>query len=95
MLDQIAIFLSLLLLWIGFRFLFRRWLWRSMANGRITMKSAVVLHAASFAIVPLLALPFVPWAWMILLVASITLFAFSIALSRLAITTDGSNLPPS
>ena len=95
MLDQIAIFVTLLILWIGFRFLFRRWLWRTMASGRITMKTAVVFTPRALPSSRCSHLPFVPWAWPILLAASVGLFAFSFALSRLSISADRSNPPPS
>ena len=91
---ELPLFLIVVVLWIGFRFLFRRWLWRSVANGRVSMRTAVVLHSASFAVLPLLAIPFVPWAWIILVLASVTLLVFSLAISRLAVAVDKSNPAP-
>ena len=94
MLDQLAILLTLLILWIGGRFIARRWLWHSVARRRLTMRQAVLLNAASFAIIPLLALAFAPSAWLVLLAASITIFVFELLMSRLAMSFDKSNPPP-
>jgi Na+/H+ antiporter NhaC len=82
--TNIPWFLILVLLWIGGRFLMRRWLWRNLANGRISKRQAVTIHAASFAIVPLLALPFVSSGWLLLIGLSVALFAFEVGITLLA-----------
>ena len=96
MLDSLALFLTLVLLWIGFRFLFRRWLWRSAYGRNMSMRRALLLNAASFAILPLLALPWAQTttAVVALLVIAVVVFMFEIAISRLAIRFDRTNAPP-
>jgi hypothetical protein len=96
MLDGFATFLTVVLLWVGFRFLFRRWLWRSAYGRNMSMRRALILNAASFAILPVLA---IPWAGsttaiVVLLIFAVVVFAVEIAISRLAIRFDRTNAPP-
>jgi hypothetical protein len=96
MLDGFAIFLTVVLLWVGFRFIFRRWLWRSAYGRNLSMRRALILNAASFAILPLLA---IPWAGsttgvVVLVIFAVAVFVFEIAISRLAIRFDRTNAPP-
>ena len=83
MLDQIGIFLILVLLWVGFTFVFRRWLWHRVARRDITVEQGTWLHAAAFALLPLLALPWFPGSWPALLGAALFLLVFQVALARL------------
>src|SRR6187402_3682750 len=96
MLDSLAILATLVLLWIGFRFLFRRWLWRSPQVRRMSRRNVLILNAATFAILPLLA---IPWAGsttgvVLLLLASAVVFVFEMAMSKLSIRFDRGNAPP-
>ena len=96
MLDSLAIFATLVLLWIGFRILFRRWLWRSAYARNMTRRNALLLNAATFAALPLLA---IPWAQSIaavvlLLIVAAIVFVFEIAISKLSIRFDRNNAPP-
>jgi hypothetical protein len=97
MLDSLAILATLILLWIGFRFLFRRWMWRSAYARRMTRRTLLILNAATFAILPLLALPWAgsTTAVILLLVIAAGVFAFEMAISKLSIRFDGTNAPPS
>jgi hypothetical protein len=97
MLDSIAVFATLVLLWIGFRLLFRRWLWRSAYARRMTRRNVMMLNAATFAILPLLALPWAQstTAVLLLLLVAATVFGFEIAISKLSIRFDRSDAPPS
>jgi hypothetical protein len=97
MLDSIAVFATLVLLWVGFRVLFRRWLWRSAYARKMTRRNVLVLNAATFAILPLLALPWAQSTTAVVLLLGIaaTVFVFEIAISKLSIRFDRSNAPPS
>ena len=97
MLDSIAIFATLVLLWVGFRLLFRRWLWRSAYARRMTRRNLMMLNATTFAILPLLALPWAQSTTAVLLLLGVaaTVFVFQIAISRLSIRFDRTNAPPS
>ena len=94
--NDIAVFLIIVLLWIGFRFVFRQWLWRSAYGRNLSMRTATLLNAASFAILPLLALPWAgsTTAVVLLLVIAAGVFAFEIAIARLAVRFDKSNPTP-
>ena len=96
MLDSLAILATLVLLWIGFRFLFRRWLWRSAYARNMSRRNVLILNAATFAILPLLA---IPWAGsttavVLLLVIAAGVFVFEMAISKLSIRFDRTNSPP-
>ena len=54
-----ALFIALVVAWLALRFATRRWIGRHIANGTITMDRALQLHAATWALIPLIALP---WA---------------------------------
>ncbi len=97
MLDSFAILATLLLLWVGFRFLFRRWMWHSRQARGLSRRNLLMLNAATFAILPLLA---IPWAGsttavVLLFVIAAGVFAFEMAISRLSIRFDKTNAPPS
>lgn len=83
MLD--AIFLILVVLWIGFRFLFRRWLRAKVGRRELTEERAMVLYAASVASIPLLAIPFVrvPDGWTLLGGVAVSIFVFQLAMTLL------------
>ena len=84
-LDDIAIFLILVLLWIGAQFLLSLRLYNMWGSGRWSFERALVIHSASVAVLPLLA---VPWAGSMggvitLLGAAGVLFVFEILLAQL------------
>jgi hypothetical protein len=81
MLDQIAIFLILVLLWIGARFVLMHWLWNAIGRGTVSQRTGQLLFAAMLGTLPLLALPWVLWAWPYLLAAGIVLFLVQLAIS--------------
>jgi hypothetical protein len=97
MLDSLAILATLILLWMGFRFLFRRWLWHSSRVRTMSRRNVLLLNAATFAVLPLLALPWAgsPTAAVLLLALAAIVFAFEMAISRLSIRFDKTNAPPS
>jgi hypothetical protein len=88
------LFLILVVLWIGGRFLMRRWLRRNLATGRISKRQAMTIHAASFAIIPLLALPFVSSGWLLLIGLSIGMFVFEVGFALLALRFVEGNAAP-
>ena len=80
---ELPLFLILVVLWIGFRLLFRRWLWRRVARRDLTFQQGTWLHALTFAVLPLLALPWFPSAWPVLVGAALILLLFQVALAGL------------
>jgi hypothetical protein len=82
MLDvQLPLFLIVFVLWIGGRFLLTHWLWGAVASGRISNRVGQIAYAATLAVLPVLALPWVPWAWPYLLAAAVALFLIQLAFS--------------
>jgi hypothetical protein len=84
MLDQVAILLILFVLWIGLRYWGARWLWLRAHEGRISFRSAQLIHAGFYFLLPLIGLP---WARSgtdvaILVAAGVALFVFQLALAR-------------
>jgi hypothetical protein len=80
-LESIALFLILVILWIGGRFLLTHWLWGQVVSGRISNRKGQIVYALTFAVLPLLALPWIPWAWPYLLGATVVLFVVQLAFS--------------
>jgi hypothetical protein len=80
-LDSLALFMILVVLWIGGRFLSIHWLWGAVASGRVSNRLGQVTYAATLAVLPLLPLPWVPWAWPYVVAAAIVLFLAQLALS--------------
>lgn len=79
--DDIAILLIVVLLWIGLRFLLAHWLWGAVASGRLSNRVGQIAYAITLAVLPLLALPWVLWAWPFLLAAAIVVFLVQLAFS--------------
>jgi hypothetical protein len=85
MLDQIAIFLILFVLWIGLRYWGALWIWRRVNRGQFSYDVGQALHAGIYAVLPLLGLPWVRTATdvAILVGLGILLFVFQFMLGRL------------
>ena len=84
MLDTIAIFLILLILWIGLRYWGARWLWFRADEGRISLRFAQLIHAGFYFLLPLIGLPWARTATdvAILVAAGAFLFLFQLVLAR-------------
>lgn len=76
---ELPVFLILVVLWIGGRFLLTHWLWDAVASGRLPNRLGQAVYAATLAALPLLALPFASWAWPYLVGAAIVLFLVQLA----------------
>jgi hypothetical protein len=85
MLDQIGIFLILVILWIGLRYWGAHWLWTRVDSGRLSYDVGQALHAGIYALVPLLALPWAhsPTDIAVLFALAVGLFLFEFLLGRL------------
>ncbi len=52
------LFIGLAFVWLVVRLVTQRWVRRRLEAGAISMDAALFIHAATFAVLPLLALPF-------------------------------------
>jgi hypothetical protein len=53
-----VLFIGLAFAWFAMRLVTQRWVRRRLETGAISMDAALFVHAATFAVLPLLALPF-------------------------------------
>jgi hypothetical protein len=72
-------------------------MWRSASARRMSRRTLLILNAATFAILPLLALPWADstTAVILLLVIAAGVFVFEMAISKLSMRFDKTNAPPS
>jgi len=84
LLDQVAIFLILFVLWIGLRYWGARWLWNRSHSGRMSLETAQLLHAGFYFLLPLIGLPWARSAIdvLVLIGLGVVLFGFQLLLAR-------------
>jgi drug/metabolite transporter (DMT)-like permease len=85
---EAALFVALAIAWIVGRIVLRRWVTQRLRVGLITPLQAVLMLAASFAVLPLVALPWrhAPLEILALLVIGAAMFLVSALFGYLALT---------
>lgn len=82
MIDPFVLFLCVAAAWLVLRVVARGWSGRKLASGELSVQGWAIVNAASWALMPLVAIPFItyPDGRIVLVLIAVAMFIFQFAI---------------